>query len=425
MQKYIRNDMEKSKSKQHIWNNKDYVKILISTFMLYFSFMLLMPLLPLYLKDTFNADKDIIGIVLSGYTLACLIIRPFSGYIVDYLPRKTVLLICNFFFFAFFTSYLVAGSITVFAIFRTLHGFPYGATTVATSTVAVDVLPPHMRAKGIGYYGLSNNLAMATGPTIALYLLHLTDSYTALFWLSLICSFIGLALEYTIKVNPITDEVDSTIESNTEIGTDIQTKRRRKKLLVIWRKVFLTKGWSESISIMCFAFAYGIMSTYAAIYGKEELGITQGAGTFFILLAVGLMISRLTGTKALSKGAITKNASKGVVISSLGYVLFASLHNHFGYYASAFIIGLGNGLMYPAFQTMFINLASHKQRGTANSTILSSWDMGLGTGVLLGGVLAESVNYTYALWAACLSYVIGTAFYFIYVKSHFTRNKLR
>ena len=176
---------------------------------------------------------------------------------------------------------------------------------------------------------------------------------------------------------------------------------------------------------MFFAFAYGVMSTYAAIYGKEELGITKGVGTFFILLAAGLMISRVTGTKALSRGAITNNASKGVVISSLGYIIFASVANQFGFYASALIIGLGNGLMYPAFQTMFINLASHKQRGTANSTILSSWDIGFGIGVLLGGVIAESINYTYALWAACFSYITGTAFYFIYVKSHFIRNKLR
>ena len=51
--------------------------------MLYFSFMLLMPLFPLYLRDTFGANKETIGIVLSGYTIAALFIRPISGYLVD------------------------------------------------------------------------------------------------------------------------------------------------------------------------------------------------------------------------------------------------------------------------------------------------------------------------------------------------------
>ena len=72
----------------HLWRNANYVKILAANFMLYFSFMLLTPLLPLYLKDTFGADKDMIGFVLSGYTLMCLIVRPFSGYIVTVFPAR-------------------------------------------------------------------------------------------------------------------------------------------------------------------------------------------------------------------------------------------------------------------------------------------------------------------------------------------------
>ncbi len=66
-------------------------------FLLYFSFMLLSPLLPLYLSETFGADKEAIGIVLSGYTLTALAMRMLSGYVVDTFPRKTVLLIGYFF----------------------------------------------------------------------------------------------------------------------------------------------------------------------------------------------------------------------------------------------------------------------------------------------------------------------------------------
>ena len=55
--------------------------------MTFFSFMLLTPLLPLYLSDTYHADKEMIGFVLSGYTLTTLLIRPFSGYLVDSFPR--------------------------------------------------------------------------------------------------------------------------------------------------------------------------------------------------------------------------------------------------------------------------------------------------------------------------------------------------
>ena len=84
---------------------------------------------------------------------------------------------------------------------------------------------------------------------------------------------------------------------------------------------------------------------------------------FFSLLAVGLIVSRLTGAHALRDNLVSRNASMGVCVSVFGYLLFAAVQSPFAYYASAFIIGLGNGHMYPAFQTMFINLAEHNQRG--------------------------------------------------------------
>ena len=63
-------------------------------FMMFFSFYLLTPLLPIYLDAQFHADKDLIGLVLSGYVVAALIVRPFSGFIVDSFNRKKVLMLC-------------------------------------------------------------------------------------------------------------------------------------------------------------------------------------------------------------------------------------------------------------------------------------------------------------------------------------------
>lgn len=86
---------------EKLWN-RNYLRVWTANFLLYFSFMLLTPLFPLYLSETFDADKQMIGIVLSGYTLTALIIRPFSGYMVDSFPRKKVLLTSFFLFFILF-----------------------------------------------------------------------------------------------------------------------------------------------------------------------------------------------------------------------------------------------------------------------------------------------------------------------------------
>ncbi|MBO4646446.1 MAG: MFS transporter [Bacteroidales bacterium] len=389
---------------EKLWNT-NYVKVWLANFMLFFSFMLLTPLLPLYLKDTFSASKDTIGMVLSGYALAALIIRPFSGFFVDSFPRKKVLLIFYFLFASLFIGYLAAGSLLLFAIIRTLHGAPFGATTVANSTVAIDVLHPTRRAEGIGYYGLSNNIATAIAPAAAIWLLNQSHSYPLLFWIALLTAGCGFAINTTLHLSP-----KEIVKDKPKVSLD---------------RFFLLKGWSLGLIMLCHAFAYGIVSTYVAIYGQEELGLSGGTGVFFALLSTGLILSRLIGSRSLRQGRIVQNASTGLAVTLGGYLLFASIHSLWAYYSAALIIGLGSGHMYPAFQTMFINLAPHTQRGTANSTLFISWDTGLGLGVLIGGVLAEHLGYHAAFWAAFSAYLIGLCAFFAFVRNYFIHNKLR
>ncbi|MBQ3581468.1 MAG: MFS transporter [Alistipes sp.] len=389
---------------ERLWN-ANYLRTWVANFMIFFSFMLLTPLMPSYLSEVFGADKQTIGIVLSGYTLTALMIRSLSGFLVDSFPRRIVLMTSYFLFALCFAGYLVAGSLLLFAIVRTLHGAPFGATTVANSTVAIDVLPSSRRAEGIGYYGLSNNIATAISPTVALLLFDRFQSYDMLFWVALLTALLGLWSTSQVKTRE----------------RDIQRDRRPLSL----DRFVLVKGWREGIAMICYAFSYGVLATYIAIYGKEELGITGGTGLFFMLLAIGLILSRLVGSRTLRQGKVTQNATVGTAISLFGYLLFAAVHNSWGYYGAALIIGLGNGHMFPAFQTMFINLAENSQRGTANSTLLVSWDIGIGLGTLIGGIVAEHVGYSAAFWTAWGVNVAGVAIYNLFVRRHFLKNKLR
>ena len=166
--------------KEKLWN-KNYAKVMAVNFCLFFSFYLITPLLPLYLSETFHSTKDTIGFVLSGYILLALAARPFSGFIADSFNRKKVLVVFLIANFVMFGSYLAASSLLLFTIVRTLHGAPFGACTVANSTMAIDVLPSSRRTEGIGLYGLSNNLGSAFAPTIGILIYKYTNNFQLLF----------------------------------------------------------------------------------------------------------------------------------------------------------------------------------------------------------------------------------------------------
>ena len=393
---------------EKLWN-KNYCKVMAANFSLFFAFYVLTPLLPLYLSEHFGATKDVIGLVLSGYTITALFFRPFSGYLVDSFPRKKVLMVCFGAFSIFFAGYLAAGTLLMFTIVRTLHGGPFGALTVSNSTVAIDVLPSSRRTEGIGYYGLSNNLAMAIAPTIGVFIYKLTDSFDLLFWIALVVACAGWL-------------IDSTVE--------LERKEITSHFKLSWDRFFLLKGWLIGMNMVAFGFCFGVLSNYLAIYGKEVLGITGGTGTYFMLCSVGLILSRLQGGKALREGRLTFNAGSGMAISLIGYTIFiaipafAPVLTPLGYYGSALLVGLGNGHMWPAFQNMTINVAHNNQRGTANSTILISWDIGMGLGILLGGIIAEHIGYHAAFWTVAGVNALGVALFFLRTKTFFLRRNL-
>lgn len=148
---------------------KNYIEILAANFLLFFGFWLLMPVLPFYLAEVFDANKTTIGAVLSCYTIAALCIRPFSGYLLDTFARKPLYLLAYFTFTAIFGGYLIAGTLTLFILFRIIHGVSFGMVTVSGNTIVIDIMPSSRRGEGLGYYGLANNIAMSIGPMTGLF----------------------------------------------------------------------------------------------------------------------------------------------------------------------------------------------------------------------------------------------------------------
>ena len=390
--------------KEKLWN-RNYIAVCMANFLLFFAFYLLLPMLPLYLRDTFSADRQLIGIILSGYTITALLIRPFGGFIVDSFPRKKVLLICYFLFFVFFAGYIVAGTVLLFAIIRSLHGFAFGAVTVANSTMAIDVLPSSRRNEGIGYYGVSNNLAMAIGPSISMYLYDHNIDANVIFTIALSTACIGLICNALVKA-PIKEQ----IKIKQPISLD---------------RFILTNAMPECLMVIFFSFSYGILSTYLAIYGKEEIGLDGGSGLFFTILATGLIVSRIISAQWVKRGQLTLNIGVGMIVTVIGFALFTFWRDITGFYLSAVVLGIGYGAMCPSFQAVFVNLAHNNRRGTANSTYLTSWDLGLGIGVLVGGAIAERLSYHDAYILAVAVCIIGAIHFFSHTAKHFNKNKLR
>ena len=391
---------------------KNYIEILAANFLLYFGFYLLMPVLPFYLAEIFNSEKGTIGIILSCYTIAALCIRPFSGYLLDTFARKPLYLLAYFLFTAAFGGYLLAGTLTLFTLIRIFHGLAFGTVTVAGNTVVIDIMPSSRRGEGLGYYGLSNNIAMAVGPMSGLFLHDAGMSYTTIFCCSLgscIAGFICASLVKTPYKPPVRRE---------PVSLD---------------RFILLKGIPAGISLLLLSIPYGMTTNYVAMYAKE-IGIHATTGFFFTFMAVGMAISRIFSGRIVDRGKITQVISAGLYIVVFSFFLLSacvyiiewnSMACNIVFFAVALLLGIGFGIMFPAYNTLFVNLAPNSQRGTATSTYLTSWDVGIGIGMLTGGYIAEVSTFDKAyLFGACLT-IVSMLYFNIKVTPHYHKNKLR
>ena len=389
-----------------------YCFILAANFLLYFGFWLLIPVLPFYLSEIFNAGNSTIGIILSCYTVAALCIRPFSGYFLDSFARKPLYLLAYFIFMTMFAGYIIAGSLVLFILFRIIHGVSFGMVTVGGNTVVIDIMPSSRRGEGLGYYGLSNNIAMAVGPMSGLFLHDAGMSYTTIFCCSLgscIAGFIFASLVKTPYKPPVKRE---------PISLD---------------RFILLKGIPAGISLLLLSIPYGMTTNYVAMYAKE-IGINATTGFFFTFMAVGMAISRIFSGKIVDKGKITQVISAGLYIVVFSFFLLSacvyiinwnSMACGIIFFAVALLLGVGFGIMFPAYNTLFVNLAPNNQRGTATSTYLTSWDVGIGIGMLTGGYIAEVSTFDKAyLFGACLT-IISMLYFNSKVTPHYHKNKLR
>lgn len=337
----------------------------IANFLMAMSFYVLMPTLPFHLLEELQIGEATVGGILSSYVIAALLVRPFSGFIVDRFNAKHAYLIALAAYVLFTSGYLFAHTVLAFVIVRLGIGMTFAMLSTAANTQAIDIIPSQRRGEGIGSFGLMSNLAMAMGPMLGLWLM---DNYRfqVIFDAAIICGISGFLIAALVR---------SPRKRRGGVATVISLDR-----------FLLVRGLSLAFNLALIGLGYGMLLAFAAIYGKQ-IGILN-AGMFFTLMAMGMMVSRAFSGRLIDRGLIVLVTNGGTVAIVLGLGLMALAQGPALYLASGVLAGFGFGVVYPAYQTMMVNIGGHAQRGTAVATYFSALDVGIGVGMVLAGIIA-------------------------------------
>ena len=364
------------------------------------SFYMLLPTMPLYLADVLGIYISKVGIVLSSYSIGLVCVRPFSGFLADSFSRKPLYLIAFLIFAAMFVGYYFAVSIGAIMVVRLIQGGFMGMTSVAGNTIAVDVIPSARRGEGMGFYGLTINMAMSLAPLIAMYIYD-HSGFMAVVTTGLIMALVGVG-------------------SVTLIDAPKRARVSRPPLSL--DRFILVPALPAALAYVLVAIPYGTITSFVVLYGNS-IGISNPS-LFFLFMAIGIGGSRLISGQLVDRGKIHLVSMSSQICLCITYALFASVHSDFIFYTCALLIGVGFGVGVPAFQCLFVNVASHDKRGTATSTFLTSFDVGVSLGMLIGGALSQQFGYSATYFAGSFFCLASFVVYVAKVRSSYEKNKL-
>ena len=358
------------------------------------------PTMPLYLSEELGIDNSQVGLVLSSYTIGVLCMRPFSGYLVDCFSRKYLYIFAFAMFSLFFVGYFWATTVLLLILIRLFQGTFMGLTSVSGNTITIDVIPSARRGEGMGFYGLAINIAMSLAPLIAV-ATYAKQGFNAVVWSSLAFSALGIFSVLFIRY---------------------PRREKVKRPPLSLDRFILLKAIPAAITYMFVAVAYGMLLSFVVLYGKE-IGVAN-AGYFFIYMAVGVGLSRLVSGRLIDGGKIHQVAICAMSCLIVMIAVFATVHNAYVFFASAFVIGVGFGIGVPAFQCLFVNVVPHSQRGTAMGTYFTAYDLGIGIGMLTAGFISSRWGLSAAYLTGAFSCLCALITYLIWTKSSYERHKM-
>lgn len=362
--------------KEPIWT-KDFIIVSIINFVSILMFFLLMVTISSYAVDTYHVSTSIAGLVSSIFIIGSLIGRLGAGRLIGNIGPQKMLLIGLVLFFVTTTLYLMEWGVVYLLIIRLLQGIAVGTIGTATGTIVAMILPISRKGEGIGYFSLSAVLATAIGPFVGMFMLKLENGFDVIFYMNTGLSLMLLIAYFFVKI--------SLPPVNKQNG------QQTEKLSFI-EKFIEPKALPISFIALLIGFAYSGVMTFITFYARE-INLVEAASYFFLAYAGIVIISRPFTGKLMDVRGPNVIVYPCLAVFAVGMLLFSQASAGWLLLVAAVLIGFGYGNFNSIAQTIAVKVTEPHRFGLATSTYFILYDLGLGVGPFILGMIEPHTTY--------------------------------
>lgn len=368
--------------------SKQLITLYFNIFLVFLGIGLVIPVLPVYLKDLGLNGSDL-GILVAVFALAQMVISPFGGNLADKLGKKLIICIGLILFAISEFIFAMSSNYTLLIFSRIIGGFSAGMVMPGVTGMIADISPIEDKAKNFGYMSAIISSGFILGPGVGGFMAEFSHRLPFYFAgsLGVAAFFCSLFLIHGTK--------RQTTDGFQQFEPQVLAK-------IDW-KVFITP------IIITFVLAFGLAAfeTLFSLYTADKANYTPkdisiaitGGGIFGAIFQVFLFDKFMKYFKELTF------IQWALLYSSIVLFLLIIAHNYWTIMIISFIVFIGFDMIRPAITNYFSNIAGDRQgfAGGLNSTFTS---FGNFIGPLAAGMLFD-INIEYPLYMSIFIMLLG------------------
>ncbi len=351
--------------------NKQIFVLYFNIFLIFLGIGLVIPVLPVYLKDLGLTGSDL-GLLVAAFALSQMIISPFGGTLADKLGKKLIICIGLILFSVSEFMFAVGHNFSVLMLSRVIGGMSAGMVMPGVTGLIADISPSHQKAKNFGYMSAIINSGFILGPGIGGFMAEVSHRMPFYF-----AGALGI-LAFIMSIVLIHDPKKSTTSGFQKLEPQLLTKINWKVFIT---PVILTLVLSFGLS--AFETLYSLYTADKVNYSPKDISIAITGGGIF-----GALFQIYFFDKFMKYFSELTFIAWSLLYSVVVLILLVFANGYWSIMLISFVVFIGFDMIRPAITNYFSNIAGERQgfAGGLNSTFTS---MGNFIGPLIAGALFD------------------------------------
>lgn len=346
------------------------------------------PVLPMFVRQSFAASNFEIGLTVTATSLTALLIRPVSGYLADRHGHRLIMQAGAVILAVGGVLYFLPIGLTGLIANRLLLGVGEASLFTAGAVWVVSVAPHDRRGQLIGLYGISMWGGISVGTFLGAVLVRF--GYNAVWAFSAAAALIALALISSVPAHSHAGEPSG--------GPSGQSSRPS----LLPRPALL-----PGVALGLAAAGYAGLAAFVLLH-LEAQGIHHGAlvlsGFSAVYAGTRLFIGRLPDQLGPRRVAAWSGAGEAV-----GLLIIAVAPNLPVALLGSVVMGAGFSLLHPSLALMVMNRTEKSKQGAAIGAYTSFWDLGVTIWGPLIGAVAGGLGYPAVFFVGAVCAAAATA----------------